>query len=85
MYIRKKVAKYKMAITNLEQCGQELIDQKTFIALTGCKPTGDIAHVVEEYVLPDELCDHRGYEHGKMGTRYKYYVADCIEYFKYKI
>lgn len=85
MYVRKKVPKYEMAIANLKKCGQEFIDQKTFIALTGCKPTGDIEHISEEYVLSDELCDHRGYDHGTKATRYLYKVKSCIEYFEYKL
>lgn len=82
MYQRKKVEQYQNAIANLMACGKDYISQKEFIELTGTKPNADIAHVSEEYVLSDELCDHRGYEHGTKGVRYSYEAKSCIQYFR---
>ena len=77
--------KYVRVIEALKAIEETYINAKGFEELTGTKPNGTIAHETVVYVLPDELCDYRGYEHGTQGVRYLYEVKDCIRYFEEKI
>lgn len=77
--------KYVRAIEALKAIEEPYINAKGFEELTGAKPNKTIAHETIVYVLPDELCDHRGYERGTEGVRYLYEVQDCIRYFEEKI